>query len=70
LNYLRFFLFGGVVLALTGVLRIVVRPRRPEEVGLQRFVNRGTIWAAFSIAVGVLAILIGLGVVPIVQLGL
>lgn len=70
MNYLRFFLFGGVVLAITGVLRILVRPRRPEEVGIQRFVNRGTIWAGFSIALGILAVLIGLGIVPIVQLGL
>lgn len=62
---LKFFVVGGVILILTGVLQAFVRPRRPGELGLGRYLNRGSIWAVFCVAIGVLAILVGLGLVPV-----
>jgi hypothetical protein len=59
---LRFFIVGGVILILTGGLQLLVRPRKPGE---HRWINRGTVWAAFCMAVGVGAILLGSGVFPI-----
>ncbi len=67
---LKFFAFGGAILVLTGLLQLFVRPRQPHEIGLQRFVNRGTIWAAVCVSLGVLAILVGVGVLPHVRLPL
>jgi hypothetical protein len=58
---LKFFIVGGIILILTGGLQLAVRPRKPGE---NRYLNRGTIWAAFCVAVGVGAILVGAGVVP------
>lgn len=58
---LKFFVVGGVILVLTGALQLVVRPRKPNE---HRWLNRGTLWAAFCIAVGIGATLVGSGVVP------
>jgi hypothetical protein len=56
---LRFFIVGGVILMITGGLQLMVRPRRPNE---HRWLNRGTIWAGFCVAVGVAAILMGAGI--------
>jgi hypothetical protein len=56
---LHFFIAGGVILVLTGGLQFLVRPHRPKE---HRWLNRGTIWAAFCVAMGVTAILVGAGV--------
>jgi hypothetical protein len=56
---LTFFIAGGVILVLTGTLQLFVRPRKPSE---HRWLNRGTIWAGFVIAVGVASILLGAGV--------
>lgn len=65
---LRFFILGGAILIATGILQLFVRPRQRHEVGMQRFVNRGTIWSFFCVLVGVLAILVGVGVVPLARL--
>jgi hypothetical protein len=65
---LRFFIIGGAILILTGLIKLVVRPRERHEVGLQRYINRGTIWSFFCVVVGVLAILVGLGIVPLARL--
>jgi hypothetical protein len=56
---LRFFIVGGVILMITGGLQLTLRPRRPSE---HRWLNRGTVWAGFCMAVGVVAILLGAGV--------
>lgn len=64
MNPERFFIVGGVILIAVGVLQLLVRPRRPGEVGLQRYLNRGTVWTAFVLAFGVAAILMGAGVIP------
>jgi hypothetical protein len=57
-----FFVLGGVVLMLSGVLQAVVRPRKGTE---NRFVNRGTVWAVVCVLVGLGAVLIGTGFMPI-----
>jgi hypothetical protein len=67
---LHFFVFGGVILLLSGVLQILVRPRQAREIAAQRWVNRATVRMVLFLLVGVLAILVGLGVVPLVKLGL
>jgi hypothetical protein len=56
---LKFFVVGGVILMLTGLLQLAVRPRKPGE---NRYLNRGTIWAGFCIAMGLGAVLLGSGV--------
>jgi uncharacterized BrkB/YihY/UPF0761 family membrane protein len=58
---MRFFIFGGVILMLTGLLQLLVRPRKPRE---HRWLNRGTVWAAFCIAIGLGAVLVGAGALP------
>lgn len=62
---LKFFVVGGVILILTGVMQLFVRPRKAGE---HPYLNRGTIWAGFCLLVGVVAILIGAGVVPLAAL--
>lgn len=67
---LRVFIVLGAILIASGVLQAIVRPRKSHEIGVQRYVNRGTIWAAFCVLVGVAGILVGLGVVPVATPGL
>lgn len=62
MTMLGFFVIGGVVLVLSGVLQVVVRPRKTAE---HPVLNRGTVWAAFCVAVGVMAILVGARVIPV-----
>jgi hypothetical protein len=59
---LKFFIVGGVILVMTGGLQLAVRPRKKGE---HRWLNRGTVWAAFCITVGLAAVLVGAGVVPV-----
>lgn len=58
----KFFILCSVILILTGVAQYVVRPRDKSETALQRAVNRSSITALLSVAVGVLGLLLGLGV--------
>lgn len=60
----KFFVLCSVILILTGVAQYFVRPRRPKESLPEKLVNRATITALLSIAVGVAGLLIGLGIVP------
>jgi hypothetical protein len=57
-----FFVLGGVVLMLSGTLQALVRPRKPGD---NRYLNRGTVWAVICLIVGIGAVLIGAGVVPL-----
>lgn len=59
----KFFILCSVILILTGVAQYVVRPREKGETALQRAVNRSSITALLSVAIGVLGLLLGLGVV-------
>ncbi len=65
-----FFVITGAILLLSGLLQILVRPRDVREVGLQRFVNRATVRATLFVLVGLGAVLLGLGVIPMARLGL
>ncbi|HEY0715280.1 MAG TPA: hypothetical protein VGF45_21550 [Polyangia bacterium] len=66
---LGIFIFGGIVLIVSGILQVFVRPRAENETPLQRVVNGATVRAVFFGLVGVLAILVGTGVIPIVPMG-
>ena len=67
----KFFAICSVILIATGVLQVFVRPRKERETLAERLVNRSTITAVVSVIVGVLGLLLGAGVIPMihVQLG-
>jgi hypothetical protein len=66
----KFFAICSVILIATGVLQVFVRPRKERETLAERLVNRSTITALVSVAVGVLGLLLGFGVIPMVHLNL
>jgi hypothetical protein len=65
----KFFLISSIILILTGVGQVLVRPRKPNETLAEKLVNRATITAVISLAVGVAGLLLGLGVLPMPRLG-
>ena len=66
----KFFAICSVILIATGVLQVFVRPRKERETLAERLVNRSTITALVSVTVGVLGLLLGTGVIPMVHLHL
>jgi hypothetical protein len=60
----KFFIICSVILILTGVAQLLVRPRKPKESLAEKIINRATITAAISVGMGVLGLLLGLGVIP------
>jgi hypothetical protein len=60
----KFFVISSVILILTGVGQVLVRPRKPDETVSEKIVNRATITALVSLAIGIAGLLIGLGVIP------
>jgi len=64
----KFFVICSVILILTGVTQVFVRPRKPRETMAERVVNRSTITALVSLTIGVIGLLVGLGVIPMVML--
>lgn len=64
----RFFVISSVILILTGVAQVFVRPRRGKESVVEKVVNRATITALLSVTMGVLGLLLGLGVLPMPRL--
>jgi hypothetical protein len=65
---LAVFVLGGMVLIASGVLQAVVRPRAVKESPLERVVNAATVRAVFFVIMGLLAILVGAGVVPLMPM--
>jgi hypothetical protein len=63
------FVFGGVVLMISGVLQALVRPRKPNETPAQRLVNGATVRAVFFVVMGLVAILVGARVIPLMPMG-
>ena len=63
----KFFAICSVILIATGVIQVFVRPRKERETLAERRVNRSTITAAVSVIVGVLGLLLGFGVIPMVH---
>jgi hypothetical protein len=59
-----FFLIGGLLLAVSGILQAVVRPRSPKETGMARYVNRHTIRALVFACGAAFFIAMGLGLLP------
>ena len=66
----KFFAICSVILIATGVMQVFVRPRKAKETLAERLVNRSTITALVSVAVGILGLLLGTGVIPMVHLQL
>lgn len=62
---LKFFVVGGAVLILSGVAQALVRPPKARERGVQRYINGATVRAVVFVIAGVLAIMVGLGAIPI-----
>jgi hypothetical protein len=60
----KFFVVCSAILILTGVAQIFVRPRAAKETLASKIVNRSTITAVLSLAMGLLGLLLGLGVIP------
>ena len=65
LTGLRFFVFGGAILILSGVAQALARPRGARESGIQRYINGATVRAIVFVTVGVAAIMVGLGAIPV-----
>jgi uncharacterized membrane protein YfcA len=66
----KFFTICSLILIATGVMQVFVRPRKPKETLAEKWVNRSTITALVSVLVGVLGLLLGAGVIPMVHLQL
>jgi hypothetical protein len=59
----KFYIVASVILILTGIAQLFVRPRAPNETWLEKIVNRATLTAILSLAFGCLGLLFGLGVI-------
>jgi hypothetical protein len=64
----KFFVISSVILILTGVGQVLVRPRKPNETLAEKILNRATLTALVSLAIGVAGLLLGLGVLPMPHL--
>lgn len=60
----RFFLFGGAILIACAILQWLIRPRAQDKASAAQLVNATTIRAFLFVAVGILAILVGTGTIP------
>ena len=65
----KFFIVCSVILILTGVAQFLVRPRRDRESAVDKVVNRSAITALLSVAIGILGLLLGLGILKMPRLG-
>ena len=66
----KFFIICSVILILAGIAQVFVRPRNPKEPMALKIINRATITAVVSLAFGIAGLLIGLGVLPMPNVGL
>ena len=64
----KFFIVCSVILILTGVAQYFVRPRKEGEGVLEKVANRSIITALLSLAIGVLGLLLGLGILKMPRL--
>ena len=64
----KFFVISSVILILTGVGQVLVRPRKQGETTAEKLVNRATLTALVSLIIGVAGILLGLGVLAMPRL--
>jgi hypothetical protein len=61
------FVLGGIILIASGVLQVFLRPR-PSDGRPARPIDGAVVRAVIFAIVGVLAVLVGLGVVPLAPL--
>ena len=66
----KFFVICSVILILSGLAQVAFRPRRDRETPAERLINRSTITAFITVTFGILGLLVGLGVLPMVHLRL
>ena len=64
----KFFVISSVILILSGTAQLFVRPRRPNETIVEKILNRATLTALISLAIGTAGLFIGLGVLPMPRL--
>ena len=64
----KFFIVCSVILILTGVAQYLVRPRKDGENLLEKVANRSALTALLSVAVGVLGLMLGLGILKMPRL--
>jgi hypothetical protein len=62
---LKFFIVGGAILIISGVAQVLVRPRKTSESPAMRYLNGSVVRAVLFVTVGVLAIMVGMGAIPI-----
>jgi hypothetical protein len=62
---LKFFIIGGAILIISGVAQALVRPRQPKESAASRYLNGSMVRTVMFVIVGVLAIMVGTGTIPI-----
>lgn len=60
----RFFVISGVVLVISGLAQVFVRPRKPGESTAQKLINGAVLRAVVFVTCGLLGVLLGLGVIP------
>ena len=65
----KFFVISSVILILSGVAQVFVRPRKPNESIAEKILNRATLTAVVSVTIGIAGLLLGLGVLPMPKLG-
>jgi hypothetical protein len=63
----KFFVICSVILIFTGVMQLLVRPRKEGETIADKLVNRATITALVTVSFGIVGLLLGLGVIPMVR---
>jgi hypothetical protein len=63
----KFFVICSVILIITGVMQVFFRPRKPAETLAERLINRATITALVTVTFGILGLLVGLGILPMVR---
>jgi hypothetical protein len=65
----KFFVISGVVLIVSGVAQVFVRPRKVGESAAQKVLNASVLRAVVFVTCGLLGVLLGLGVIPMIHLG-
>lgn len=60
----KFFLVGGAILIATAVLQFLTRPRPKDKARPVRLLDASTLKAVLFVSVGIVAILLGAGIIP------
>jgi hypothetical protein len=63
----KFFVISGIVLVVSGLAQVFVRPRKAGESTTQRIFNGAVLRSVVFVTCGVLGVLLGLGVLPMVR---